>query len=317
MDAMEPRPVLLIAGFPKCGTTTLYEAAARQKALAFQPEKESRFFTTHPLASLVDYDRSVDTAAAAVADATPYYACYPFIRDKVRAHPARVAAILAIRDPVERVRSEWRMYRTRGREALDINRALEENLKTQPTFDSDFADADAASRELANARRERRRTYIEASMYAKCIRNWSEVLPAEGLRVVDFSSMTFQECVGELFGCMKYLGLRPESHDLPELKANQSLDPRLRPLYSVFSPGMLQAVRHMIPRPFRSRLRAGFLRLAKGGGNAPAGEDTVDEGLAKLLYSLSGYQELQARMKSASGGQSGPVKITDEPADNR
>ena len=108
-------PNLIVIGAAKAGTTTLHHHLGLHPDVAMSTPKELRFFLNE-----FNWSRGPEWYAAQFPDdapvrgeASPRYTAYPFVRDV----PARMAAIVpdamliyVVRDPVERIVSDYEMY---------------------------------------------------------------------------------------------------------------------------------------------------------------------------------------------------------------
>lgn len=131
-------PSLVIPGFPKCGTTSLYDSLSVHSAIQMSCEKEPAFFDKgrnfdneykmlpEPRKRYINLFRNGDTKPRAkyFGDATPC-AVFPNVACRIRATSGRdVKLIMCLRDPVERAYSHfWHGYRL-GLENDDIATAL-------------------------------------------------------------------------------------------------------------------------------------------------------------------------------------------------
>ena len=119
--AEAPLVTFLIAGVQKGGTTALYDYLADYPDVALSRVKEVHFFD----------DETVDWAAPDYAayeanfppadgrpcgEATPIYLYCRSARERIRAYNPGMRLILALRAPVERAWSHWRMEYARGAE---------------------------------------------------------------------------------------------------------------------------------------------------------------------------------------------------------
>ncbi|WP_417855980.1 sulfotransferase family protein [Xanthomarina gelatinilytica] len=145
---MIKKPNFIIAGFPKCGTTSLFAYLETHPEIFIPQRKEMNFFSYPIIKNLtggegdkvivgtqvstweqyMSYYRSVRNEKA-IGDASPSYinfpACFSYIKEKLD----NPKIIILLRDPIKRSYSNYlHLYRV-GREKLDFNSALleEEN----------------------------------------------------------------------------------------------------------------------------------------------------------------------------------------------
>lgn len=130
-------PNFLIIGAMKAGTTSLYEYLRRRPDVFMPPTKELNFFVAERNwpKGLRWYQDQFEKAgdARAVGEATTHYTRFP----QFKGVPERIAAVIPnvrliylLRDPVERMRSEYVYRRLGGWE----HRTLTEAWTTDPTY---------------------------------------------------------------------------------------------------------------------------------------------------------------------------------------
>lgn len=138
-------PNFIIAGFPKCGTTSLFAYLERHPEIFIPPRKEMNFFTNPIISKLVgaDGDALVNkfqvssweeyvsyykpvTTQVAIGDVSPSYinfpSCYKTIYDKLN----DPKVIIIVRDPIKRAFSNYLHLYKKGREKLDFHQAIQE-----------------------------------------------------------------------------------------------------------------------------------------------------------------------------------------------
>lgn len=116
------KPDFVIAGFPRCGTTWLYEVLRLHPRIFLPVRKEINFFNRA-------YDKGLDWYAAYFADArpdqqagdiSPVYAEYPEVPARIHADLPDARIVLIVRDHVARLRSSyWQLLRD-GRRNDDL-----------------------------------------------------------------------------------------------------------------------------------------------------------------------------------------------------
>lgn len=127
---MPSLPNLVVIGAAKCGTTSLWMYLSRHPQVQMSRPKELNFFN-----SAGNWERGLDWYAshfdapgrAVYGDASPIYATWPLTEGL----PARMHGVLPgarliymVRDPVERMISNWTMRTAAGRESRPIEVAL-------------------------------------------------------------------------------------------------------------------------------------------------------------------------------------------------
>lgn len=119
----------LIAGAQKGGTTALYDYLRETPDIALSREKEPHFFDDDARDwAAPDYGayhaQFDDPAGRPCGEATPIYLYWPNCLERVRAYNPAMRLIIALRDPVERAWSHWRMEYARGPETLPFAQAI-------------------------------------------------------------------------------------------------------------------------------------------------------------------------------------------------
>jgi hypothetical protein len=131
----EPAPAplvsFLVAGAQKGGTTALFDYLGAYPDIALPDEKELHFFDDedrdwdHP--AYDDYHaRFPEVGGRPAGEATPIYLYWPRSLERIRAYNPAMKLILALRDPVERAWSHWRMESARGPETQPFGWCIRE-----------------------------------------------------------------------------------------------------------------------------------------------------------------------------------------------
>jgi hypothetical protein len=134
------RVAFLIAGVQKGGTTALFDYLADEPGLSLSAVKETHFFDDEAL-DWAAPDYGVYHAHFAPFDgrprgeATPIYTYWPGSLERIAAYNPAMKLIVALRDPVERAWSHWRMECARGAEARPFAWCIREGR--QRLFDAD------------------------------------------------------------------------------------------------------------------------------------------------------------------------------------
>jgi hypothetical protein len=129
--AEAPIVTFLIGGVQKGGTTALYDYLRETPEVALSRTKEPHFFDDDArdwaspdyAAYHAQFD---DPSGRPSGEATPIYLYWPNCLERIAAYNPAMRLILALRDPVERAWSHWRMEYARGAEALPFARAVRE-----------------------------------------------------------------------------------------------------------------------------------------------------------------------------------------------
>lgn len=151
-------PNFVIAGFPKCGSTSLYYYLNEHPEIFMPTQKELHFFTHEILSSTIEGpgDNQVNkfhitnfdeykkcyskvSGQKTIGDASPSYINYPSciseIKDKLGND---VKIIVLLRDPVKRTYSNYLHLVREHREDLDFFSALKEEQNRKDKKYSDF-----------------------------------------------------------------------------------------------------------------------------------------------------------------------------------
>lgn len=130
-------PNFLIIGAMKAGTTSLYEYLRRHPDIFMPATKELNFFVAERNWSrgLSWYEKQFEGAGSAIAigEATTHYTRHPYFTDvpeRIAATLPKVRFIYLVRQPIERMRSEYIYRRLGGWE----KRPLEEAWREDPTY---------------------------------------------------------------------------------------------------------------------------------------------------------------------------------------
>ena len=120
------KPNFIIAGFPKCGTTSLHHYLSEHPQIFMPSQKELHFFTYEILSKLkngpkdgavkktqiqdskkyLDFYRNVKNEIA-VGDASPSYINYPNQFLKIKEYLEDPKFIIVLRDPINRAYSNY------------------------------------------------------------------------------------------------------------------------------------------------------------------------------------------------------------------
>lgn len=129
-----------IAGFERCGTTTLDDYLREHPQIGMGSRKEVHFFDSDALFAAEDpdyrlYHRYFDGSPrlAVRGDATPVYGTWPGAYKRMQRYNPAMRLILLMRNPIDRAYSDWNMSRLNGGEPLSFSEAIrapQETLRT-------------------------------------------------------------------------------------------------------------------------------------------------------------------------------------------
>ena len=136
------RPNFFVIGGSKCGTTALCELLANHPDVFISTPKEPLYFSrSEELKLTPEWYASLFVDAgryASVGDASTNYACvglFPGVEERVAAYSPNARIIYIVRDPLERMESQWVQRRSAGTTSCgfmaavrDVPEMIESNL---------------------------------------------------------------------------------------------------------------------------------------------------------------------------------------------
>lgn len=151
-------PNFVIAGFPKCGSTSLYYYLNEHPDIFLPKQKELHYFTYDIISSTLegpgdtrvnkfhvsnfnDYKKKYSEVRneKAIGDASPSYINYPSCISEIKGKLGNdVKVIILLRDPVKRTYSNYLHLIREHRETLDFFSALKEEQNRKSKKYSDF-----------------------------------------------------------------------------------------------------------------------------------------------------------------------------------
>jgi hypothetical protein len=171
---MSRRPDFFIVGFPKCGTTSLYEYLKGHPDVFMSPAKEPRYFADpetdgsagHDLAYPADEQRYLNLFAEAreeqrVGEATTGYVYSDQAPARIKAFEPEARVIVMVREPVAMMQS------------LHSQR-LEEGWEPPASFDQALAPEPVGHRQY----------YLDRAAYARYLPAWSVALGHERVHFI-------------------------------------------------------------------------------------------------------------------------------------
>ena len=151
------KPNFIIAGFPKCGTTSLFHYLKQHPEIFMPKQKELHFFTQPQIFKLnkgpkdkvvkqphiksekeyLDLFKSVKDEVA-VGDASPSYINYPENFGMIKQYLNDPKVIVIVRDPIDRAYSNYLHLKRELRETMDFFSALKNEDNRREESYSDF-----------------------------------------------------------------------------------------------------------------------------------------------------------------------------------
>lgn len=123
----------MIVGAQKAGTTALASFLSQHPEISFAADKEVHLFDNPDFDESWTYERINNDykkhfpdykGQKLIGEGTPIYMYLPFIAKRISAYNQRMKLIFLLRNPVERVISQYKMEKARGHEGLPLNAAI-------------------------------------------------------------------------------------------------------------------------------------------------------------------------------------------------
>ena len=173
---LRPLPSYVIAGAPKCGTSTLYEMLATHPGIRRGARKEPTNFVHYPgsrLRAAMNYPIRPPGARFLVGDGSVEYFANPEAPRNVHAIVPDAKIVFLFRDPVKRAWSDYQMFRRFGADQGDFSETVRAAMRwlDDPTV---LPLVDAAARHAWHPAR-----YVLCGWYARAVERWLEVFPRE------------------------------------------------------------------------------------------------------------------------------------------
>ena len=151
------KPNFIIAGFPKCGTTSLHHYLDEHPEIYMPTQKELHFFTCNILSKLnkgpkdtivkktqinssekyLNFYKSVRNEIA-IGDASPSYINYPSQFKKIKEYLNDPKVIIILRDPIDRAYSNYLHLKREHRETLTFKESILKEDERKTNKYSDF-----------------------------------------------------------------------------------------------------------------------------------------------------------------------------------
>jgi hypothetical protein len=253
-------PNLLIIGAPKCGTTSLHNYLAAHPEIAMSDTKELNFFVTDGTwgRGVAWYEEQFDAEQTVRGESSTSYTRdrnAPEVAIRVGELLPEVKLIYLVRDPIDRIRSDYHHHRAKGREPLG----------------------------MAGAVRVPGNRYVEASRYGTQLAPYVERFGSDRVLVETQERLLSerQECLKRIFG---FLGVQDDLY-LPEFDRRWERSEGKGWLYSL----ALAVRRRGIRLPKFLRWPAQRLQRSRwfGGGGESAAPPEVDPAVrAELTQQL-------------------------------
>lgn len=238
-----PYPLLVLAGIPRTGSTTLYENLANNPGFVVPNRKELNFFRRDGTLSGEDYMACFPSASGEKVrvDASPYYSCNALVPSRIQALAPNARIVLFLREPIEWLKSLHNQFSSYS-------------AKTVP-FDA-FTDGSALGRA------ERLPNFSFSDDLYRCIVTGFSMAFRERLLVLDYRLLE-RDLLQVLQSIEKFAGAASwfEAHNIDNGKYNSfatathqprllryllSREPAIRTAQALLPPILLRAARHAL-----------------------------------------------------------------------
>lgn len=226
---MSPRkPDFVVAGFPRCGTTWLYEVLRLHPSVFLPVRKEINFFNRA-------YEKGLDWYTAYFADAqpdqlagdiSPVYAEYPEVPERILATLPDAKVILIIRSHVPRLRSSYWQLKRDGRSNDDLVDYLAGQTETSP--------------------------YLERQRYAPLLESYLQLFPRNNILIVIYEDLR-KDPKAIIDQIVEFLGLERSAY--PEAMTDKITE-QVNPTFTPRWPGL-----YLMAMRLNQKLRRTHIRL--------------------------------------------------------
>lgn len=213
-------PNFIVAGPPKCSSTSLHYYLGQHPEIFTSKIKETRFFSLHYDKGMKYYETFFEGATheKAIGETTPSYSFLPFVADHIKHHYPGMKLIFCFRNPVDRAFSSWRMQQGRGTETKSFREALAINQAQMAAGNVSLEGEEGEIRwKKSHEKHEddstRLRTYIQGGMYAAMLESYQKRFPENQIKII-FSEDLIQAPDDTMKGLFQFLGVE-ESFIIP------------------------------------------------------------------------------------------------------
>jgi len=212
---LRPLPSFVIAGAPKCGTSTLYDHLTSLPGVRRGARKEPTNFVHYPgsrFRAAMNYPIRLPGQKFIVGDGSVEYFAHPDAPGNVREIVPDARLIFLLRDPVCRAWSDYQMFRKFGSDAADFSATVRSAMRWLDDPDV-LPLADAAARQAWHPAR-----YVLCGWYARALERWLSVFPREQCLVL-ISEELFANPAAGMPMVLRHAGLSGTvSHELPRAR---------------------------------------------------------------------------------------------------
>jgi len=191
-------PNFYIVGGPKCGSTSLYEYLKKIPGIYMSTEKEPNYFSSAtvsenspalPIRSEKKYLNLFKNVKneKIIGEATPTYLADPKAAELIHQISPNAKILISLRDPIERLFSNYLMYNGVGRIKKSFHEVIENELKYE--FDN-------CEYELK----------LERSLYSESVKRYIDTFGNDQVKIIIFEEFV-KDTTSTIEEILKFLGL--------------------------------------------------------------------------------------------------------------
>ena len=201
----QPRalPGAVILGAQKCGTSSLHNYLTQHRGVIPPLRKEVHYFDVNFGRSEAWYRAHFgrEREPGLNLDSSPYYLFHPAVPRRMHELLPDARLIVLLRDPVRRAYSHYWHERSRGREKLSFEAAIDAEPERLGRTDELLA-----SGKLEVSREHQQYSYLARGRYAEQLERWFALYPRQQILVLRFEEFV-REPLAALNRTLAFLGL--------------------------------------------------------------------------------------------------------------
>lgn len=215
-------PSFIIAGFPRCGTTSLYNYLIEHPSIVSALTKEIRFFGQNYVNGFNWYKLFFPTIFSKfkinkkfrknfmTGEASATYVHHPLTPIRIKKVLPEIKIIILLRNPVERAFSQYFKTMKLGREPLTFDQAIEEeNKRLEGEWESMSKEENYYSEKYHNY------SYLTAGMYIDKLKPWFDTFNDDQILILQSEDL-YDDPQGIFNDTLKFLNL--PSYKLPKFE---------------------------------------------------------------------------------------------------
>lgn len=189
-------PDFIIAGFPRCGTTSLFNYITKHKCILSPLAKEPSFFSTDfamginwyksYFPTVFEKKRIEDKSRVNVltGEATPTYVLHPKAPNRIKEIIPEVKLIFLLRNPIDRAFSHYSSIKKRGLESLSFEDAITiEDNRLEGEYEKMLKENNYYSKEW------HLHGYLSGGHYMQLLKNWFSIFERQKILVIKSEDM--------------------------------------------------------------------------------------------------------------------------------